>query len=60
MEAFDASTDQLEAGGMQHDDPQQIAEDVRMLERLGYAQELLRRMSGFSNFAISLSIYLAN
>src|SRR6202022_4035183 len=26
------------------------------LHRLGYGQELLRRMSGFSNYAISLSI----
>jgi amino acid transporter len=33
-----------------------IAEDVRTLERLGYAQELARRMSGFSNYALSLSI----
>jgi amino acid transporter len=33
-----------------------IADDVRTLHRLGYAQKLLRRMSGFSNFAISLSI----
>jgi amino acid transporter len=33
-----------------------IADDVQTLHRLGYAQELLRRMSGFSNFAISLSI----
>jgi amino acid transporter len=33
-----------------------IAEDVKTLHRLGYAQELLRRMNGFSNFAISLSI----
>ncbi len=32
------------------------AEDVRTLHRLGYVQELLRRVSGFSNFAISLSI----
>jgi amino acid transporter len=32
------------------------ADDVQTLHRLGYAQELLRRMSGFSNFAISLSI----
>ena len=30
--------------------------DVRELERLGYAQELLRGMGGFSNFAISFSI----
>jgi amino acid transporter len=33
-----------------------VAEDVRQLESMGYAQELLRRMSGFSNFAISFSI----
>src|SRR5207302_6929204 len=33
-----------------------IADDVRTLHRLGYAQELARRMSGFSNFALSLSI----
>lgn len=31
-------------------------EDRESLERLGYAQELLRRMGGFSNFAISFSI----
>src|SRR5438132_2073161 len=42
--------------GSSQDDQAQIADDVRTLERLGYAQELLRRMSGFSNFAISLSI----
>lgn len=33
-----------------------IAEDVKTLHSLGYAQELLRRMSGFSNFAVSFSI----
>ena len=33
-----------------HDD------DVRTLHAMGYAQELSRRMSGFSNFAISFSI----
>src|SRR5216684_3102056 len=33
-----------------------IAQDVETLHRLGYGQELLRRMSGFSNYAISLSI----
>ena len=32
------------------------ADDIRTLERMGYKQELLRRMSGFSNFAISFSI----
>lgn len=30
--------------------------DVETLHRLGYAQELLRRMSGFSNFAVSFTI----
>lgn len=30
--------------------------DVETLHSMGYAQELARRMSGFSNFAISLSI----
>jgi amino acid transporter len=34
----------------------EAADDVRQLEGMGYAQELLRRMSGFSNFAISFSI----
>ncbi|MCI0412525.1 amino acid permease [bacterium] len=34
----------------------QHEEDVKQLHRLGYAQELARRMSGFSNFAISFSI----
>ncbi|MBI3836710.1 MAG: amino acid permease [Planctomycetia bacterium] len=33
-----------------------VAEDIHLLNSLGYGQELLRRMSGFSNFAISLSI----
>ena len=34
----------------------QIADDVRDLERLGYAQQLFREMGGFSNFAVSFSI----
>src|SRR6476469_5322267 len=38
------------------DDPKALADDVRTLHRLGYAQELARRMSGFSNYALSLSI----
>jgi amino acid transporter len=33
-----------------------LAEDVATLRQLGYAQELHRGMSAFSNFAISLSI----
>src|SRR5437870_8235314 len=35
---------------------QLLADDEKTLQRLGYAQELSRRMSGFSNYAISLSI----
>jgi amino acid transporter len=30
--------------------------DVETLHQMGYAQELLRRMSGFSNFAVSFTI----
>jgi len=30
--------------------------DVQKLHEMGYAQELLRRMGGFSNFAISFTI----
>jgi amino acid transporter len=33
-----------------------VAADVETLHRMGYRQELVRRMSGFSNYAISLSI----
>lgn len=33
-----------------------VARDIELLNSLGYGQELLRRMSGFSNFAVSLSI----
>lgn len=33
-----------------------VSEDVKALHRLGYAQELRRGMSAFSNYAISLSI----
>ena len=33
-----------------------ISEDVKILHSMGYAQELLRSMGGFSNFAISFSI----
>ena len=35
---------------------QQIDEDTKRLHELGYAQELDRKMSGFSNFAISFTI----
>lgn len=33
-----------------------VAADVQLLGSLGYRQELLRRMSGFSSFAVSFSI----
>ncbi len=32
------------------------SDDERRLHELGYAQELMRRMSGFSNFAVSFTI----
>ncbi|MBI2807162.1 MAG: amino acid permease [Planctomycetes bacterium] len=41
---------------MTPDDDKLIADDVRTLHRLGYAQELARCLGAFSNFAISLSI----
>src|SRR6516225_10776206 len=34
----------------------QLSEDEKRLHELGYAQELRRRMSGFSNFAVSFTI----
>src|SRR5438445_9533626 len=37
-------------------DQHQLDQDAKDLERLGYVQELLRDMGGFSNFAISFSI----
>ncbi|HEY2514762.1 MAG TPA: amino acid permease [Polyangiaceae bacterium] len=33
-----------------------VSDDARTLSRLGYAQELLRAMGGFSSFALSFSI----
>jgi hypothetical protein len=33
-----------------------IDEDIKILNSMGYAQELARRMHAFSNFAISFSI----
>jgi amino acid transporter len=35
---------------------EQIRDDARDLQRLGYSQQLFREMGGFSNFAISFSI----
>src|ERR1051326_1451919 len=43
-----------QGGGVQPHDAHD--KDTRMLHALGYAQELSRRMSGFSNFAISFTI----
>jgi amino acid permease (GABA permease) len=36
--------------------PGAVSEDEKLLHQLGYAQELRRRMSGFSNFAVSFTI----
>lgn len=41
---------------MQPADDAQLAEDAKALQAMGYKQELLRGMSGFSNFALSFSI----
>jgi amino acid transporter len=38
------------------DEARIIAADIETLHKMGYRQELVRRMSGFSNYAISLSI----
>ncbi len=38
------------------DDDPSLDDDARRLHALGYRQELARRLSGFSNFALSLSI----
>ncbi|GAX89044.1 amino acid permease [Effusibacillus lacus] len=38
------------------DKQRQLLEDKKLLHQFGYAQELLRDMGGFSNFAISFSI----
>ncbi len=40
----------------QSDEKSVLAEDVKVLHSMGYAQELSRRMHAFSNFAISFSI----
>src|SRR4051812_44884968 len=44
-----------EAGAGQGVPPSNASDDVELLRSMGYAQELRRRMSGFSNFAISFS-----
>ena len=42
--------------GMESDKKEQLEADAAQLQRLGYAQQLLRDMGGFSNFAVSFSI----
>src|SRR5256885_5752453 len=51
--ASDRSSNQ---GGQVATDPSAHDNDRRILHALGYAQELRRGMSGFSNFAISFTI----
>src|SRR4051812_28787529 len=53
--------DAIQRDSAQHDEAGRrrqaiVAADEHLLNSLGYGQELLRGMSGFSNFAISLSI----
>ena len=43
------------AGEVSGGDPSDVAADVALLGRMGYAQELRRRMDAFSNFAIAFS-----
>jgi amino acid transporter len=52
IEEVPMANDQAAAGAR---DPK-ASDDVELLRSMGYAQELLRRMSGFSSFAISFSI----
>jgi len=49
-------TDRPNPSGGQVESQATQDKDRRMLHALGYAQELSRRMSGFSNFAISFTI----
>jgi amino acid transporter len=52
-DSIDALASRYTPHGM---DEEKDAADARALGRLGYAQELLRRMGGFSSFAVSFSI----
>src|SRR6267142_1242572 len=47
---------ELESTNVQESSKDALSQDERLLNSLGYKQELHRGMSGFSNFAISLSI----
>ncbi len=51
-----AGTTSQERTALGHDSPATDAADLGRLHALGYRQELARRLSGFSNFALSLSI----
>jgi amino acid permease (GABA permease) len=42
--------------GTRADEPARRDDDTQRLHQLGYAQELARHMSGFSNFAVSFTI----
>lgn len=50
------SADGQRCGSAAEQQAETVAQDIELLNSLGYGQELLRRMSGFSNFAVSLSI----
>ncbi len=54
--AHDPPRDGTQRDGTQRRREAIVAADEHLLNSLGYGQELLRGMSGFSNFAISLSI----
>jgi amino acid transporter len=45
-----------ELAALGSESPKTDAQDLSLLHALGYRQELARRLSGFSNFALSLSI----
>lgn len=53
---FAVVNDQAAMSDPASDEARTIAADIETLHRMGYRQELVRRMSGFSNYAISLSI----
>lgn len=41
---------------MSHTTQEQLDQDARDLQKMGYTQELLRKLGGFSNFAVSFSV----
>ncbi|HZL17132.1 MAG TPA: amino acid permease, partial [Polyangia bacterium] len=53
--AGDGDEDGLRKSETAADRVADVADDVALLRRLGYTQELRRRMGAFSNFAISFS-----